>query len=358
MSFQHLKYFENVAIIDSYLGLMPIIGSILRCVEQDENTDSIKDLLTKSRRLMILEETYSNNHNKNLSNVDCCKVTQPEELFFEQAIQSNMLGTGFTKKIFEELKSKKYINSYNIKKEKRGCYEIQKNSSKSNLFVVSRELNKHMAMFTGNNLEIKLLWSYPDFQKTQTISKQIEFTCHLLKRFQNNSLISMMQDLEPEILDRSNKFQNNLILPLVGVIRIPHGQVQFVMYLLSYYEYDGNQKSITDLHLEISDYAENIVEKDKKVNELLFNIRRLNKGVIEPKCYVKTMVARPKNEPEKTKKIIAIQIFGFKNEIIKRQMSTQLLFHKLIEPARKIEWETYCPLTGDYVMFPMGKSSL
>lgn len=353
MSFQHLKYFENIATIDSYLGLMPIIGSILRYVEQVENTDSIKDLLTKSRRLMILEETYSNNHNRNLSDVDCCKVTQPEEFFFEHAIQSNMLGTGFTKNIFDELKSKKYINSYRIKKEKRGCYQIQKNSAKSNQFVVSTELNKHIAMFTGSNLKVKLLWPYPNTEKTQTISKQIEFTCRLLKQFQNNSLISMMQNIEPEIVNRSNQFQNKLTLPLVGVIRIPNSSAQFVMYLLSYYEYDGNQKDISDLHLEISDYAEGTFEKNKNLNEILSNIRRLNKGIVEPKCYVKTMVTRPKNEPEKTKKIVAIQIFGFKDEIIKRQMSTQLLFHKLIEPARKIEWETYCPLTGDYVMFPM-----
>ena len=354
MSYNHFRALEFLGIVDTYFGLIPMTCSICNILAKNSSF-TIKDIVSRSRWLMIIQEVYCKNHNKDTLDAICCNVTYPENIFFEKAVPAARLGTGFTENIFSDLKDINYIESFFEIKGKRGCNSVKKNQNKINQFTASKELNKYLGMFTGNySTKIKIIGSYPtqDIEK-QNITKQIELTAKLLTEFQNMTLKQIMEDIEPSIKERIGSYKNVNTIPLVGVIRTRQDQTQFVLYILNYFEYDGNQKKIENLHTELSDYAETIFNNESTLKEILYNVHRLNKVDMDPNCYVRTMTIIPMHQKETTKQVVLLQLFGFVKETITSKGFSKIGFDKVVDNIQKLGYRTYSP-SGNYGELSLG----
>ena len=354
MSYNHFRILELLGIVDTYFGIIPMTCSICNILAKNSSF-TIKDIVSRSRWLMIIQEVYCMNHNKNSLDATCCNVTYPETVFFEKSVPAARLGTGFTENLLSDLKDTNYIDSFFEIKGKRGCNSVKKNQDKINQFTASKELNKYLGMFTGNySTKIKIVGSYPtqDIEK-QNITKQIELTAKLLIEFQNRTLKQTMEDIEPSIKERIGSYKNVNTIPLVGIIRTRQDQTQFVLYILNYFEYDGNQKKIENLHVELSDYTETIFNDGSTLKQILSNIHRLNKIDVDPNCYVRTMTVMPSYQKGTTKQVVLLQLFGFVKETITSRGFSKMGFDKIVDNVQKLGYRVYSP-PGDYGEISLG----
>ena len=347
MSYNHFRALEFLGAIDTYLGLMPMTSSICEILSKNSSF-TIKDMVTRSRWLMIIQEVYCLNHNKNTLNATCCNVTYPETIFFENAIPAARLGTGFTENQFLDLKDANYIDSFFEMKGKRGCNSVKKNQGKINQFTASKELNKYLGMFTGNySTKIKIIGAYPiqDIEK-QTIDKQIEFTAKLLTEFQNRTLKQIVEETEPSLKERIGSYRNINTVPLVGVIRTRQDETQFVLYVLNYFEYDGKQKKMENIHAELAEYAETIFNEEPMLKEILSNIRRLNRINVDPNSYVRTITIATSHHKETVNQVVLLHIFGFVKQTITGRGFSKIGLDKIVGNIQKLGYRTYSPSGG------------
>jgi len=355
MSFNYFQSIEDLALIDSDFGLIPIVSAICKELDESKSKTTVRNLVRNSRRLMILEETYLSHSNKDIFDVTIRNMTLSEKLFFDKSVPANYLGTSFTEKqILEEIQSKKFIKKFTPIHE-RGSYYIQKNDNVETKFQVLKELNNHILQYNTES-EVKIVGAYPDDeQKKQNISNRMKLTSKLIDHILKQNLTFTVIAIEPLLRRKASLYQNKINLPLVGVLRISTDPIQYVVYLLSFYEYGGQQKKINNIHAEISDYFQTIFSKDSKLNNLLSAIHDLNTSDIEPQCYMKTMVAQPKNTIKDGKKVCVIQIFGFVKDLVLNGTFPYLPMYNLRDYIKEIGWEIWFPAAGSFAKFPLMK---
>ena len=351
MSYDYFNTIKQLGLIDSNFGLIPIVASICKESSSNKSETTVRKLVQISRQLMTLNETYLAHSNKDVSDITSCKMTRPEKLFFEGEVPANYLGNHFTKeKILKQLESRDFIKKF-FPTTQRMCYHIQKKDDKDSQFRVLKKINDYLSssQFTTKSKIVEITEAFPaDEQQKQNISDRMKLTSDLIDVLLKQNLTFTIIKLEPLLQRRASTYENKMNFPLVGVLRIDTEPVQYVLYVLSFYEYTGLQKKIKTVYNEITDYFCSIFNKNSELNSLLSNIRALSTSDVEPICYMKSMVAQPKNVLEYGKKVVCvIQTFGFVRDLRSSSVHTYLPMANLRDYITEIGWEYYFPAIGN-----------
>ena len=367
MSQQILRNLERLCKTDTGLGVLPMVYSICKTVDNlNPNRPDLIQLVRHSRRFMILEESYFSIYLGKTKPISLSHITDPESIFFKVNIPPN-LRIGFTKEIGSELVNEKYLKSFEKKPKKRGQYESKKTTQKNNI------LRALFSIFSAPRTQItklKLQGAIPSAFATNTsdkkkerkkIKSQMKCTLLLIENLFNTQLAASSAKYESRFKEIASDFLNELHIPLAGLFRIPRSKdPNYVMYMLSIFEYKGEDKTNEEFHNLISNYFQKVFEKNKNFKKILGEIRKLNTGNLHgSNCFGKVLVTYPKikktNPPEF---LCVVTMFGFNQNLITNVGFVNTPLHSLLSdyfyPNKKEKWTVYCPNVGASINIDLG----
>ena len=367
MSQSFFKNLERLSNVDTGFGVLPIVYSICKIADNlNPKRADLIHLVRHSRWLMALEETYFSIYSDGAKTINLNCITRPESIFFRASIPSN-IRTGLTHEIGDELVSEKQLKSFKRIDQKKGQYQSEKMDSKNNFL---RELFSNFSKPRTQINDLKFEGVIPDAfannihdkeKERKQIMKQIKYTLCLIENLFDAQLVTSSATLVPAFKEIASDFSNEIHIPLAGLFRISQSEPHYVMYMLSIFEYRGKPRKIEEFHNLISNYMQEVFEKNEKLTENLAQIRRLNNSdMVGNNCFGKVLVAHPVGKEIKPPEFLcAITLFGFNPRLATNGGFAETPLHSLMYDyfypyKKKEQWKVYCPNIGISVNIPLG----
>ncbi len=363
MSFNFFQDIEDLLLIDSHFGVIPTVCSICKEMGNDNiDATTVRNLIRHCRQLMILQEASFEHSNKDKMNVTIKNMTCPEKLFFESMVPSNYLGDSFTEeKILCKLKSQNYIRKFS-KTADRGSYYVKKSGKdKDYQTKIIRKLFSYISSYIGDTRNLTIDGAYPDDKIKEKISYRMTLTAKLIDKLLKQNLTFTVLKEEPSLEVQSSQYENKVNFPLVCTLKIGKetDESQYVLYLLSFFEYHNRQqkkKKVSNMHSEMMNYFDSIFSNNVTLNCLLNDIRQASGVDVDSNCYMKTMVMQPKDTAEEEydeNKVCVINIFGFVKDLVMAKEYNHLHMNELREYIDNTRWERWFPVRGSFVRFQL-----
>jgi len=316
----------NLFLLDKYMGIIPAVIGINQ-IRGNSSYLSIRKLIRKIREVSIIQHLYGELESKKY--VSTRDITLPESHIFEQPIQSNYLGSGFTESIVSDLVPN-FINSYSIKP---GIIHIEQYSKVTLESHILQILHSNLFQYSETEFHpIVIKERFLEIQRIISLTHRIELTTSLNTLFGEIDTVAQFVQHNPnsEILKH---YENNLNLVLVGTIR---GLVnQPVVYLLSAYKI--NEKiSLDTIHHIIQNIMITTISNNVAIKKNLEKCRALC-NMPQNECYLNTLVYRLKQ----SNIVYALHSISFSKELFMYHRNKKHPFRVFYRHSSELNLDIY-----------------